>query len=458
MGLRSLSARAARALARALLLPSSLALASCSSEQAPVAPPARPNVLLVTLDTTRADRLGLHGYARPTSPVLDQLASESIVYDRAYSTSSWTLPAHASLFTGLVPPTHGARKDEKGELILTAEVAAPESWGIYRARAPREDVPTLAGVLGAAGWSTAAIVGGPWMKRAFGLGRDFAHYDDDDVDADGRRGSAITERARAWVRQAPRPFFLFLNYFDPHTPYEAPKAYLQRVLGGESFPRGLSPDAAQSLQYDAEIRYTDDQLGLLFGELRQLGVWDETWIIVTSDHGELLGEHGRVGHGLTLDEALVRIPLIVKPPRGAGRPGRVAEPVLLTDVMPMLLDALGLPIPPGVQGGVPGRTERPVFAEVNPLPAESEDGDQRAWIEGDWKLLWSHRDGARLFDVARDPGETRDLGPEEPERLAAMRERLERYVESLPRPTAQGPERVIDPETAEALRSLGYVE
>ena len=431
---------------------------ACNRERAGSKPAERPNVLLITLDTTRSDHLGLYGYARPTSPVLDMLASESRVFDRAYSTSSWTLPAHASLFTGLVPPTHGARKDPEGELILSAEVATPESWNIYRARAPRDDVPTLAGVLGRAGWSTAAIIGGPWLKRPFGLARDFQDYDDADVGADGRRGNVITERARAWLRQGKRPFFLFLNYFDPHTPYEAPPAYTKRVLGSETFPRGLSPDQTQAILYDAEIRYVDDQIGLLLAELHQTGLYDSTWIVVTADHGELLGEHGRTGHGLSLDEVLVRVPLIVKPPRGVGRPERVSEPVLLTDVMPMLLDALGLPIPDDVQGGVPGRTRRPVFAEVNPLPAESEEGDYRAWIEGDWKLVWNSLGHNRLFDVARDPGEDRDLGPEQPDRLAAMNDRLTRYVEGLPKPTGKQPARTIDPDTAKSLRSLGYVE
>jgi len=443
----------------ALLLVVALAVPGCRRDE-PVQPVERPNVLLVTLDTTRADHLGVYGYRRPTTPALDQLAKESQVYEHAYTTSSWTLPAHASLFTGLVPTVHGARKDPDGELILSAEVAVPESWNIYRARAPRDDVPTLAGLLGDAGWSTAGIVGGPWLKRAFGLGRGFAHWDDDDVGADGRRGSAVTERARAWLAQAPRPFFLFLNYFDPHTPYDAPPAYVRYVLGGETFPRNAGPDQKQALLYDAEIRYTDDQIGLLLGELRRLGLYDSTWVIVTSDHGELLGEHGRVGHGLTLDEVLVRVPLLVKPPRGVGRPGRVAAPIQLDDVMPMLLEALGLATPAGIQGVAPehARERSAVFAEVNPLPAESEDGEYRAWIEGDWKLVWNSLGHHELYDLATDPGEDRNLASAEPARLAGMKDRLGRYVASLPPPPAAKPARNIDPETAKSLRSLGYVQ
>lgn len=461
MRMRMLDGRTLRAVGRAVRAGAWVALLGlpgCGAEERSPTPVAPANVLLITLDTTRADHLGLYGYARPTSPVLDLLAKESRVYERAYSTSSWTLPAHASLFTGLVPTTHGARKDPEGELILSAEVATPESWTIYRANAPREDVPTIAELFTAAGWSTGAIVGGPWMKRPFGLARGFQHYDDDDVVADGRRGSAITERARAWLRGAKKPFFLFLNYFDPHTPYGAPASYTKRVLEGRPPPPGLSPDQKQALLYDAEIRYTDDQIGLLLNELRQAGLYDSSWIVVTADHGELLGEHGRTGHGLTLDEVLVRVPLIVKPPAGLWPPARIAEPVLLTDIMPMLLDAIGLPIPDGVQGTVPGRARGPIFAEVNPLPAESEDGDYQAWIEGDWKLLWNSNGRHRLYDLGRDPGESRDLGPDEPARLAEMIDRMNRYVASLPKPDRTRPARPVDKDTAEALRSLGYVE
>lgn len=451
--------RAARAPIAALVLLLFSAIVSIGACNASAPPPSGPaNVVLITLDTTRADRLGAYGYERPTSPTLDRLAAESEVYERAYSTSSWTLPAHASLFTGMLPTSHGADKDPGGSLVLSAAVDTPDSWKMYRASAPREDVPTLAELLQQAGYATGAVVGGPWMKRVFGLARGFAFYDDANVGADGRPGAEITASARAWLAEQQQPFFLFLNYFDPHTPYSAPPEYAKRVLGGEKLPSQPTQRQIQSLLYDAEILYTDDQLAQLFAELRRLGVWDSTWIVVTADHGELLGEHGRTGHGLTLDEPVVRVPLIVKAPADRARRGRRDAPVQITDVMPILLDGLALPIPPSVQGSLPGQRKDPLLAELDLLPAESEDGEYKALIDGDWKLLWSSRAGTRLYDVGDDPGETRDRSQTDAERTASMRARLDGFVAGLPRPPSGGPARTVDPETIEALRGLGYVE
>jgi len=163
--------------------------------------------------------------------------------------------------------------------------------------------------------------------------------------------------------------------------------------------------------YDAEIRYVDDQLALLFAELRRLGLWDDTWVVVTADHGELHGEHGRYGHGLTVYEEELRVPLIVKPPAADGRRGRMAQPVLLTDVMPLLLDGLGLPLPDSVQGSLPGKRVEPILAEVTQLPAESDEGDFRAWVEDGWKLVWNSKGRHALYDLSRDPGERRDHSP-----------------------------------------------
>ena len=429
----------------------------CAERAQPPSAPA--NVVLITLDTTRVDRLGLYGHTRATSPTLDVLGTESQVFDNAYSTSSWTLPAHASLFTGMLPTSHGADKDPEGALVLSNAVVTPDTWKIYRANAPREDVPTLAELLKGAGYATGAVVGGPWMKRVFGLGRGFDYYDDENVVADGRPGSELTERARAWLRTQKTPFLLFLNYFDPHTPYTAPDTYLKKVLGKETFSKDATADEIRLLRYDAEIRFTDDQIGLLFFELRRLGLYDSSWIVVTADHGELFGEHDRSGHGITLDQEIVHVPLIVKPPLGVGKPGRRDEWVQLTDVMPLLLDALHLPLPASAQGSVPGKDRsHPIFAEVRLLPAESDAGGYRAIIEDGWKLISSSRGERALFDLAQDPRESRDLSKVDTERLTRMTAQLESFVAALPRAPPPGPARSLDPETVDALRGLGYVK
>ncbi|MEN8184047.1 MAG: sulfatase, partial [Myxococcota bacterium] len=270
----------------------------CGSE----APRERPNVLLITLDTTRRDRLGLYGYERPTSPHLDELASHATVFENAYSTSSWTLPAHASLFTGRYPTSHGMRHDPEGSLILADAIDAPEG---IRARSLDAEARTLAEILGDAGYQTGAVVAGPWLIGSFGLARGFEHYDDKGVAA-GRRAADVTTSALRWLDDVPEPFLLFLNYFDPHLPYAPPPAYRRSFLPSDVSVNLRSSAQAPSL-YDAEILYMDEQLGKLFRSLRERGLYDRTLIVVTADHGELLGDRGEWGHERYLWEPLLRV-------------------------------------------------------------------------------------------------------------------------------------------------------
>jgi arylsulfatase A-like enzyme len=415
---------------------------------------ARANVLLVTLDTTRADRLGVYGHARPTSPNLDALASEAIVFERAYSTSSWTLPAHASLFTGKYPASHGARHDPQGPLVLADAAPAPRS---VRARGMSPQEPTLAGLLAGHGWATGAVVGGPWLMRVFGVGAGFDFYDDAGMQSQlGRRATEITENALAWLARTEEPFLLFLNYFDPHAPYAPPPRFARPFL-----PPGVAPDPLSLRQapalYDGEIRYTDHELGRLFGWLRERGLWERTLVVVTADHGELLGERGDWGHERWLWEPLVHVPLIVKP-AGPGRPGRrEAAPVSLVDVLPLVLRELGLPDPPGVQGEAPPAARRELLAEVNPIGTESDTGEWRARWEGSLKFLTSTLGERHLYDLAADPDEARNLVPRDPELAARQALALERAFAALPAPPADAAPVQVDERTRELLRELGYL-
>jgi arylsulfatase A-like enzyme len=416
---------------------------------------SRSNVLLVTLDTTRADRLGVYGHARPTSPNLDALASEAIVFERAYSTSSWTLPAHASLFTGKYPASHGARHDPQGPLVLADEIDVPPS---VRARGISPGERTLADVLASHGWATGAVVGGPWLLRVFGLGAGFGFYDDQGMqDNLGRRATEITDRALAWLAETPEPFFLFLNYFDPHFPYLPPPAFARRFL-----PPGVRPDPhalrqAPSL-YDAEIRYTDEELGRVFRWLRQQGLWERTLVVVTADHGELLGERGDWGHERWLWEPLVRVPLLVKP-AGPSRPGRrETEPASLVDVLPLVLRELGLAAPDGVQGEPPPASRRELLAEVNPIGTESDTGNWRARWSGSTKFLTSTLGDRQLFDLAADPGETRNLAARDPAGAEREERALEQAFAALPAPPADAGPLPVSAETVELLRGLGYLD
>ncbi len=438
-------------------------LAPDGAAAAPPAPPARPNLILVTLDTTRADHLGAYGYGRPTSPAIDRLAADAVLYTNATTTSTWTLPSHASLFTGRFPKSHGARLDRQGRLSLAQAVSGPAAIVGLRARPLTADQPTLAGILRDAGYATAAVVGGPWMKRLFGLGAGFQHYDDAEItEVAGRLARQVTDAAIAWLDgHAGERFFLFLNYYDPHGPYSDPDWLAQEFLppGQYVFPEPENPSLEYvRATYDGEIRYMDQHLGRLLDHLRARGLYDAAWIVVTADHGELLGEEGRRGHGLSLYQGELRIPLLVKPPRGSAPPGREDQRIQLTDLLPMLLARLGLPPPPGVQGRAEPEERPPTFAEVSPL-ATALSG-WRAWFGGPFKLLWSSRGEHELYQVAADPEETRDLAGKEATRLGALVAELEAFYAALPEPAPQGPgeELQVDEQTRRTLEALGYLE
>jgi arylsulfatase A-like enzyme len=422
----------------------------------------RPDLLLITMDTTRADRLGLYGYQHDTSPNLDRLARESVVYTRALSTTSWTLPAHASLFTGKLPSSHGARFDLEGPLILEGFRGADYRDEV-RAQGLGADQRTLAELLGEAGYLTGAVVAGPWMKRIFGLDKGFDHYDDSEINyRTGRLAKQVSNRALAWIDEnAGERFFLFLNYYDPHTPYADWEKRAQDFLPSGAWigePGKLTPEGRRA-RYDAEIHYMDLHIGRLLDGLRVRGLYHRTWIIVLADHGELLGEHGMWEHGHHLTQQELRIPLLMKYPRGEVASTRLDVPVQLTDVFAMVLDRLGIAPPPDAQGTASPRPDHQMVAELRSLTPD-ERPSWRALIEGSFKYLWNTRGEQMLYDLAGDPGETRDRAPMEPELVQAMAARLEEFFATLPKPTRPDSEEVreVDDETVRALRDLGYLE
>jgi arylsulfatase A-like enzyme len=422
--------------------------------------PIDANLLLVTLDTTRPDHLGCYGYERDTSPSLDRLAADALVYTRAFSTSSWTLPAHASLFTGMFPSSHGARIDPHGPLILADALRNADHLRHYRASGLSPGQVTLAEILGAHGFATAAVIGGPWMKRLFGLDRGFQHYDERKISTlKGRSAADVTDGALEWLdARGDERFFLFLNYYDPHAPYEDPEGHGNRFLPpGAERPGKGKPVTRRVLEalYDGEIRYMDEHFGRLLESLRARGLYDDTWIIVGADHGELLGEHSDVGHGRTLYQEEIRVPLIVKFPAGTGRSGRDDAPIQLTDVFALVLEGFGIPLPPEVREA-DGR--RPVFAEVYPLEVIGQRGDWRVLLAGDLKFHWNSRGNHLLFDLGEDPGEANSLAQSDPERVQRMERELEGFLAGLPKPMPQGEVREVDEETRRALRNLGYLE
>jgi arylsulfatase A-like enzyme len=434
------------------------ALSACSPEPppAPAAPAAR-NLVLISIDTLRADSLGAYGYPRPTSPLLDVVAAQGVVFEDATSTAPWTLPAHLSLLTGLYPSGHGVRT--------------------HRHRLP-DDVPTLATVLAANGFDCAAFINAFFLGDRFGYARGFQPYRYL-AESHARTGQTpkLVGGATDWAsRRRDRRFFLFVHLFDVHSDYKSKRSYEQMFttpgthrVDGDTVGiwmaiRGdfaLTPDDLSHLKglYDAGIRQLDDQLAPLFEFLQRNRALEHTLVVVTSDHGEEFQDHGGMMHGGTHYQELLHVPLILAGP-GVPQGMRIAAPVSLVDVMPTALDLLGIPAPEGMDGrslrplweGGADEDGRLLLAETGPM----EDDALRSLRRGHLKLIVDSRTGARhLYDLAADPGETRDLAAERAADVAELSEQLEelsrprREPTLLPEPT---------PEMQEHLRALGYIE
>ena len=363
------------------------------------------DVLLITLDTTRADHLGCYGYERIETPHIDRLAAEGVLYERCYTPVPITLPSHLSILTGTYPAYHGVR----------------ENAGFYVA----PELTTLAEVLKREGYSTAAFVGAYPLDSQTGLDQGFDLYDDNYPSSleegkhpllagffDERPAADVVLPALGWLDEQNGPFFLWAHFFDPHQPQIPPSPYRERY--------------ADSL-YDGEIAAVDEAIGRLLARLEERGSLDRTLVVLTADHGEGLGDHGELTHALLLYSTTVRVPLIVRHPRGPAGV-RVGAPVATVDILPTILGQLGLEAPEAVQG--------------HPLPRSDGEGGPRrkilsetlygALMHGwspldrltvdDWMLV--HGPVPRLYHLADDPGELRDLAGEEPERLAALRRLL----------------------------------
>ncbi|RMH01276.1 MAG: hypothetical protein D6702_11900, partial [Planctomycetota bacterium] len=410
-----MSSRAAFRLLPVLAL--AAAVGGCGRDQRP------PNLLLVVVDTLRADRLGIYGYdRRPTSPTLDAFAAEALVVEGLTASSSWTLPSMATLFTGREPAAHGVMR-MAGEAARLAEAT-----------------PTLARVLAAAGWTTGCVQTNFLLQRSWGTGLDrgFAWYDDSLIGPEAHRGStaaAAADRALQWLgrQDRDRPWFLAVQFFDPHIAYEdhpeygfedpAYDGWVRGGLGGRELRDRLdrlSPADREQLGafYDEEVRAVDDALGRLLAELRRRPDWDDTLVVVTADHGEELGERGWVGHTRTLHGELIDLPLIVRLPGGEGAGRRLRGRLPLSGLAATLLDLLGVP-PDRLAGdsfagflrGGPAPAAA-VAAEVDFVPALAENEDKRvrlrALIRGGHKLIVEPGGRRWLFDLAEDPGELQD--------------------------------------------------
>lgn len=444
-----------------------LLLVGCSGSET-----KRPNLLVVTFDTTRVDHLSCYGYGKPTSPNLDRLAADGVRYTNAFAVSSWTLPTHASLFTGKFPTSHGAHYNPEGKINLVMEggIHGNPLWDAYRANTIATDQETLAGILSEHGYATKGIIGGPWLKEVFGLGKGFADWDDSNFqmeggsELNGRTAADITDHAIAFVdAHRDQPFFLFLNYYDPHSPYTVHTDRIRTYWDGPLPPKKESWEWTLA-KYDAEISYTDEHFGRLLDHLRETGLYDDTWIVMTADHGELMGEMGMAGHGDSLSQPEIHIPLLVKEPGPSPRRGVDDTAVQQVDVLPTILRTLGLTVPGDVQGGSLTETTHPIVSEVYPLPFMNDAnrkpwrqlGDWKSLVEGKWKFVWGSRGRNLLFDLEADPHEYRNVLAEHPDVAEAMEAKLEAYFGSLPAP-GEAPEVQVNQEDLDALKGVGYL-
>ncbi len=459
-----------------------------------------PNVFLIVMDTVRAQNLSVYGYPRKTTPFLEEFARDAVVFDKARSTSCWTLPSHATLFTSLYTCEHGADygvRQRSGPGKLDRPTPLPES------------AVTLAEILKANGYATVGVCANfASASRAMGMGQGFDLYDDrpavfyttavervllraaEEIAPCPCKGafkryrcaSEITDSVLRFIRSGRNgPFFLFVNYMDCHRTYAPPSPYAERfgrerkgffleAWAARRLQRGgsLSPSQKQNLtdRYDGAIAYVDDEIRRLVEALRSGGLYEEALIIVTSDHGECLGERGLLGHTPGgLHEPLLWIPLLVKYPRSrAVAAARVGNFVQLVDLAPTILQEAAIEIPGAFRGDPLDRVGHPSVAEFYP-PAAFRLRKGLAWERqtalydgGRFKLVLKNRGDAALYDLEADPSESDDLAAVMPDRTAEMAEAiLKWYGEGVPVDEPSGVPSGLDEEAARKLRSLGYL-
>jgi arylsulfatase A-like enzyme len=390
-----------------------LSVLACSRRQV--------SVIVISIDTLRADRLPCYGYHAVETPAIDRFRRGSVLFGAAYTPVPQTLPAHATLFTGLLPARHEAR----------------ENTGFRLSPQPE----TLAGLLRGRGWMTGAAVSSAVLSRETGLASGFDYYDDALAPgADKKRDGSETARSLArWIGgRHGRPFFAFLHLMEPHAPREAPEPLRSRY-----------PDA-----YDAEVARADAVVGEFFAALPR-GVAEDSLVFLLSDHGEGLGDHGEQGHGILLYREAVRVPLLMQLPRGDHAGATVGAAVGLVDVFPTVAAVLGLTPPVGLEGvSLLGRIDAATPASRRYYSETLTPRLRLGWSElaslEDERYQYIEAPTPELYDLSRDPGETSNLVATLPEVARGFR----RELASIPRPF-----RMPSPENAErvaALVALGY--
>jgi arylsulfatase A-like enzyme len=463
----------------------------------------KPNILVITLDTVRADHLSLYGYERPTTPNLEQFARECVRYTNAFSASDVTLSTHASLFTGLYAIRHGAHYQR----------------GFSGGKPLSKEHVTLAEILADRGYQTAAVVANPgFLSDGFGLGQGFGYYDQRvptpflgrtnreysfravirrmlmrfsvprHYDQIARRAGEINDSAFEQLdrlKQKDRPFFLFINYMDAHWPYIPPEPFhtkypgIDESFGLEQYFRLLDSVVHEGgrvserqrrhllSQYDGAITYLDAELGKLFTKLREMQLMDNTVVVITADHGEAFGERNLMEHGISVYQNQVHVPWLIRYPgdsaERAPRGSVIEDPISSVDLLPTIAEFLGMPPLKNLDGisllHAPGR-ERILYSESYPRGSLLKEArfqrTERSAVHGQWKLITSTAGKHELYDIGSDAAEAHNLYQEQETVSRQLSQQLRTWVQKgeIAAKSGSGPDR----QTMEMLKSLGYVQ
>ncbi|MBN2528478.1 MAG: sulfatase [Deltaproteobacteria bacterium] len=473
---------------RSLGVPPEQLFAAAAAFRDQPSPPAGMNVVMIVVDTLRADRLGAYGYGRDTSPNIDAIAREGTLFQRFYAASPWTAPAFGTLFSGMSPALHmgGRILDNRDNPALKETALSRVGISLYPLRT---DIKLLAEAMSCCVDTSAAFVSNPFLHPSLGFDRGFALYD---YRQKNRAGGEIADRAIAWLKDnAQKQFFSLIHFMDTHQPYNPDEKYRRRFFPMDSgrLTKSVTQKVSELKEmhltdtelaflkgiYDAQIREVDAQIGRIVDAMAALGLSDNTWLIVTADHGEEHFDHGSVFHAMQYTDEVIRVPLIIRAPGGKwGAGNQVVYSACQQDVMPTILNLYDAEIPLGIEGQslLPmmtgkSKTDRQCYMEnslVRDVHQSSLEDQFRkhAWFDGRYKVIQTlNGNETRIYDMDNDALERHPLRAKHPASVKTVRSMFQYMkdrkplLEQITLPNA--PTRLPD-DVNKSLENLGYMQ
>jgi arylsulfatase A-like enzyme len=444
-----------------------------------------PSIILIVIDTLRADYLGCYGFEGPVSPHLDGLANESVLFDRCSSQAPWTTPSVASMMTSLYPEAHGV-------LLAPDDPRDQRTWRKRWTRAIPSSTVSLAGTLRDRGYRTGAFIANPFIAKGLGFEQGFDAFDESAALRGDRDSTSLLEAGLGWLLAAGdsgAPTFLYLHLMDVHGPYEASEADFEAIRGAPGLgpPLSLNSTGFGRIQpylrkprwakgrdrfelrlwrgrYASGVHAADRNLGTFFQHLRGSGLWDQQVVVVTSDHGEELFDHGGWDHGFSLHEHQLHVPLMIRLPKGDLGGTRINGLVRLTDLMPTLISLAGVASPTEIVGSslLPLLSDREEFEAPRVAFATSvkEHPGTHSIFDGRFKLIANYTNGrTRLYDVQADPGEIKDLAALQPALVNRLESLLAQELAQVKTGNSvEGTAAELSQEQLDRLRELGYLQ